>query len=67
VDAGGEGGGTVRIWGGQFVVENRFGVSGNNIGPITVSGGIDVEAEAVTLTTRSAMATFVLGAGLAAR
>ena len=59
----GDGGGTIRIRGGNLVVADQSVVFVDNDGPSDGVGGIDVEADRVRITGGSALATNVFGAG----
>jgi filamentous hemagglutinin family protein len=61
----GDGGGTIRIRGGNFVAENESIIFAVNAGAVDARGGIVVDAEAVTIGSGSALIAAALGAGAA--
>jgi filamentous hemagglutinin family protein len=63
VDVSGDGGGMVRVRGGRFVVANQASIFANNTGSMDSTGGIDVRAQAVSISGDSALTVDVNGSG----
>jgi filamentous hemagglutinin family protein len=63
VDVSGDGGGAVRIRGGQVVVEDFSAVRADNTGATAARGGVTIEAEEVTVASGSRVAAAVLAKG----
>jgi filamentous hemagglutinin family protein len=63
VDVTGDGGGTVRIRGGQVVVENQSKVFADNSGPANAKGGVMIEAGTVAIDGASKITSDALNTG----
>ena len=66
VEASGNGGGTIRIRGGAFVVEGRSFLFADNTGALDATGEIRAEIDRITMTGGSALTADVFGTGNAA-
>ena len=65
IDASGDGGGTVRVRGGQLVLENDSDIFADNTGTADARGGVSIEAEAITIASGSQVTAAALGSGRA--
>ena len=63
VFAFGDGGGSIKIRGGEFVVDEGSAIATSNSGPSDNTGGIDVDVERLELANNGQVNTFSRGAG----
>jgi len=63
VDVSGDGGGRVRIRGGNFVVDGESFIFADNLGATHSGGGIDVAADSVNVLAGSALTADTFGSG----